>query len=118
MKELKIWLAIRSDIDIPIGKAMAQAGHGFTWALRKSQDSDPDITEEYLSTNQPKIVVKAKNEASLLRMEKECQELGLPVALVKDSGRTVFPEPTFTVCAVGPCYEDELPKYVQRMQLL
>jgi peptidyl-tRNA hydrolase, PTH2 family len=126
-KELKMWLVVRGDIEIPKGKLAAQAGHGFCSALMKAINHDrkfidetyeEPIVEAYFRQNQPKITVIAKNLAALERGYTECVENGLPCAIIEDLGRTIFPEPTTTVFAVGPCFSDELPKFVQRFQLM
>lgn len=120
--ELKMWLVVRTDIDLPKGKLAAQAGHGFASAiinaLQKDADDRTSIVSDYFNMSQPKIVVGTKNEESLKKIQKECDELGIPNALITDEGRTVFSEPTITVLGIGPCYRNTLPKSVNRLQLL
>ena len=114
--ELKMWLVVRKDLEIPPGKLAAQAGHGFLSAYLEALTKNID-TNSYITHSQPKIVVSCKNELALSRSFAECVDLKLPCCLVIDEGRTVFFEPTKTVMAVGPCKFDELPKYVQKLQL-
>lgn len=59
---------------------------------------------------------RVTNEGELLSCVDACKAAGL-VAVVKDAAHTVFPEPTWTVGAVGPCYRTDLPKKVLRLQL-
>ena len=113
--ELKMWLLVREDLEISKGKLAGQSGHAFMSAILQVSR---DLVDRYLADNQPKIVVRVKNLDALLRSERECQEIGLNHALITDAGRTEFPEPTKTVMAVGPCYRDELPRYLQRLRLL
>lgn len=117
-KELKMWLVVRGDLDIPKGKLAAQAGHGFCTAMYQLMQTKPEVVVEYFEQNQPKITVVAKNLAALERVYSECFDALLPVSFIKDEGRTVFSEPTVTVVGIGPCYRDELPKYVQRLQIM
>jgi peptidyl-tRNA hydrolase len=56
--------------------------------------------------------------AALERAETELNEAGILTYKVTDAGRTVFPEPTVTVLSCGPAYYEDLPKYVQRFNLL
>lgn len=117
--ELRMWLVVRTDIDIPRPKLAAQAGHGYAAALRKAQAMRWGTAAAYMSgSGQAKIVVAAKNEDALKRAFQECEAAGIPAVIVKDEGRTVFAEPTLTVVGIGPCLRDELPKYFQRLQLL
>lgn len=115
--ELKMWLIVRSDIDIPAAKLAVQAGHGFCTTMMKAFVERKEILVEYMANSQPKIIVSAKNEVALGRAYSECIIKGIPSSIITDEGRTIFDGPTKTVVAVGPCYADDLPKYVKRMQL-
>ena len=122
--ELRMYLVVRGDIEMPLGKALGQAGHGFCTALIQLMVPDgpfiPDqeLVARYYKDNQPKIVVKCKNLAALLRAEQECKDANINYFLVTDAGRTHFPEPTVTCMAIGPCHRSQLPKFIERMQLL
>lgn len=116
--ELKMWLAVREDIEIPPEKLAAQAGHGFCEALMRARDVDPETVALYRATSHAKIVVRAKNEAFLRRVEREAAAAGIPNAYIVDEGRTVFPEPTATVCAFGPCRRSDLPNFLRRLRMM
>lgn len=115
INELRMYLIVRGDIEMPLGKAMGQAGHAFSTVLI---NTDKDLVRKYYDDNQTKIVLKCKNLLSLERAHEECLNLNLPCFLVTDAGRTIFPEPTKTCMAIGPCYKTDLPKFIQKMQLL
>lgn len=118
-QELKMWLVCRTDIDMPRPKAMGQAGHGFSLCLVAAMNKNPNLVHEYNTNSCPKIVIGAKNIAALERAHRECVDAGLFVSpIIIDAARTHFTEPTATVFAVGPCYRNELPTFVQRAQLL
>lgn len=53
-----------------------------------------------------------------IRAHNECCGAKLVAVLITDQGRTCFGCPTMTVLAIGPTTRGELPKFVQRMQLL
>jgi peptidyl-tRNA hydrolase, PTH2 family len=118
MSELKMWLAVRCDLNMPPGKLAAQAGHAFSSALLSAFQSDPDCVRRYQAHAMPKVVVGVRNEANLQRVAEEARRAGIPSYLVLDAGRTVFAEPTHTVCAIGPCYRSDLPTFVKRLRLL
>jgi PTH2 family peptidyl-tRNA hydrolase len=117
-RELRMYLVWRNDLAIPFGKALGQSGHAFVSAVIIADRHDRDLVDLYLLHSQPKIVVKCKNLDALLRAKTECDAIEMNCYLVTDAGRTVFPEPTVTCLAIGPCYRDELPKFIRRMQLL
>lgn len=103
---------------MPLGKAVTQGGHGVDMVLEQAEMLRPDTLLRYRASGRPKITCKVKNITAMTRCLDECLAAGLPAALVTDAGRTVFPEPTVTVFAVGPCLFSELPRFVQRLQLL
>lgn len=116
--ELKMWLAVRTDLEMPPGKLAAQAGHGFTMALLKAMQSAPETAQAYLSAAHTKVVCRIGAEGGLRRIEQEATEAGIPCALITDAGRTVFGHPTATVCAFGPARREDLPKFLKDLQLL
>jgi PTH2 family peptidyl-tRNA hydrolase len=117
-KELKMWLAIRTDITMSTGKLAAQAGHGYSWLTVAALTSAPELMAQYLAAATPKISVKAKNEKMLRRVKAEADAAGIPAYLVVDAGRTELNGPTATVCAFGPSRREDLPKFLQGLQLL
>lgn len=115
--ELRMWLLVRLDLRMPLGKFAAQAGHGYTTGLWLSSQRDPVLVETYMRHSQAKIAVGVRHEQELLACIAECEEAGLIAVAIKDAGRTVFERPTVTVGAVGPCYRKDLPKRVRRLRL-
>lgn len=116
--ELKIWLAVRKDIEMPPAKFAVQAGHGFSSTLWLALMENEQRARSYMSGSQVKIVVGVKNADKMKEAYQACKDANLPCAFIVDAGRTVFAEPTATVMAVGPCLRSELPKCVKRLQML
>lgn len=114
--DLRIYILLRTDIEIPTGKLLAQAAHAAVYAYRGCLEQTPDLIEEYDRT-QTKICLKAKNIDALTRAQEECEEKGIPAYLVKDAGRTVFDEPTITALGIGPVKKENLPNFVQHLRL-
>ena len=121
VNELKMWLVVRADLEMPKGKLAGQSGHAFerlTANIFRTGGKLLDSYEQYERDNTPKITVYCKNLEALERAERECEAVGIASYKVTDAGRTVFAEPTVTVLAIGPAYREELPKFVQRFQLM
>lgn len=112
--ELRVWLAIRTDLDMPVGKIAVQAGHGFTAVLF---DCDAALLADYRRGSQVKVAVKVGSLAELSRVGEEAARAGIPHMIIKDEGRTVFGEPTETVCAFGPAFPEDLPPFLKRLRL-
>ena len=116
-----MWLVVRADIEMPKGKLAIQSGHAFerlTAYIHETGGALKTTYDMYVEHNTPKIAVKCKNLDALERARKELDAVGIASYVVTDAGRTVFTEPTVTVMALGPCYRSELPKFVDRFQLL
>jgi PTH2 family peptidyl-tRNA hydrolase len=118
VEELKMWLAVRTDIRMSRGKLATQAGHAYSWLTVTALKDAAAAMASYLAASTPKISVKAKNEQALRRIETECKAAGIPCYLVVDAGRTEFGGPTPTVIAFGPAHRSSLPKFLQGLQLL
>lgn len=116
-EEQRLYCIMRSDLKAPVGKLMAQAGHAFVNAFEQARLSGHD-TNDYLANQQPKIVLRARNEAILRRAAEACERQGIPHFLVVDSGRTVFSTPTTTCLGLGLVAKAELPKFIRQLQLL
>lgn len=115
-EEYKIWLAIRADLDMPPGKLAAQAGHAFM-GIGLVAPAQFSYWNAYLESAMPKITVSVPDERGLLKVHEFAEGRGIPHYLVRDAGRTCFSEPTYTVCAFGPCLRSELPPYLKRLRL-
>jgi peptidyl-tRNA hydrolase len=124
MSDLRLYVLVRQDIEIPLGKLISQVGHAFLGTFENCKDAT--LKAEYLGKNpegviesgQAKISKKAKNLNALLRAQEECKALGISTALVTDEGRTVFSEPTVTCLGIGPVSRENLPKFVEKMRLI
>lgn len=118
-RDLRIYVLIRTDIEMPSGKLAVQAMHAVLGLYQKCLEQLPDLTKAYRNTAlQFKICLEAKNLHVIERAGHECEEASIPTFLVKDAGLTVFSEPTITALAVGPVLKQNLPRYIQRLQLL
>lgn len=115
--ELRMYIVIRTDLGMPVGKLAVQVGHAVASTILKAASSIPDRVRTYMEVDQAKISVRVDSEAALQRAFAECEAAGLPCEMIQDAGRTVFPEPTLTVMAVGPCLRAELPNFVRRLRL-
>lgn len=114
--ELKMWLLVRKDLPMSIGKALIQSPHAMGTCMVNTAFKNPDLVKTYLSHAQPKISVGVKNLHELETCIALCREVGIETVTVTDAGRTEFNEPTTTFGAIGPCYRDDLPKRVRNLQ--
>lgn len=115
-------IIVRKDLNMSMGKAIAQGAHASTTACRDNAKIDAskfyNTFLNWEATGQTKIVLGIKNEAALVNLIAKAREANLPCSLIKDEGRTEFPEPTITCGAIGPFDAAEIDKLTKRLQLL
>jgi peptidyl-tRNA hydrolase len=113
--QLRLWAVVRRELKMTEGKLVPQAGHAF---LDCGLSADPKVLAEYQHTSKAKISLRVKSEHQLLKAHELCVAAGLNTYLVLDGAKTFFPEPTYTMFAVGPCYRYQLPKKVDDLPML
>lgn len=113
--ELRIWIAVRKDLEMPAGKMAVQVAHAATSAIWAGI-LDRKITE-YMNASQAKIVVEAKNLDDLIAIRDAAAACYLPAGTIIDAGRTVFTEPTATCVWIGPTTRSALPSKIKRLRL-
>lgn len=116
--ELKMWLAVRTDLPLSRGKLATQSGHAYQWLTVRAMQQIPEVFQKYLRMATPKITVRVDGEGALHRVAEEAKKAGIPFYLVHDAGRSEVEPGTATVCAFGPAYREDLPSFLKRLQLL
>jgi peptidyl-tRNA hydrolase len=116
---LRMYVAVRTDIDIPAGKLGGQTGHAFLNAFFKCEQMFPDRATAYRGEYlQAKIVLNGKDLNTIMQIHNECVQLNIPTHIVRDAGLTVFNEPTITCIGIGPIEKNETPRIISRLRLL
>lgn len=102
------------------GKCASQAGHAYLGAFLEAQQSRPEIAAAYCSDLPGTKVCLQAGLHHLLRAKEELERAGIPTFLVVDSGCPNFFDgrPTITALGFGPAVKSELPKFINRLQLL
>lgn len=116
-KELVMYVVVRKDLNMPVGKLAAQCSHAILTAWIKYFCKHPFKAWKYFKNSQAKIVLDCKNEIVLTTLYNQCMDKKINCVMITDAGRTVFNEPTRTVIGVGPCHKDELPSRFSRLRL-
>jgi PTH2 family peptidyl-tRNA hydrolase len=109
---------------MPSGKLSSQAGHAYTDTLWQAYDHDPDLALRYRrdGAGGSKVTIKAKNLAAILRAQRECEDAGIPHALITDRDHILLPHfdgsPVVTALGIGPCTKDECRHITKRFQVV
>jgi peptidyl-tRNA hydrolase len=113
---LKLYALARADLQMPAGKLASQTGHAFLGAfLQAGYERQREYCAAGIGT---KICLCVPNLDALLRAFERARALGLPAALIEDSGRntTFNGVPTLSALGVGPIFSHEA-KFLRRFPL-
>jgi peptidyl-tRNA hydrolase len=95
------------------GRLAAQSCHAAKNVALLAQRHTPELLRIYQGPDfiGTQIILKAKNEAAIIRAYEEAQETGLIASLIIDSGN-IYPgfsegEPIITALGIGPCTREQ-----------
>ena len=108
-------LVIRGDIRMSCGKISAQAAHA---AVAAYERCDQKTREQWLREGQKKVVLKARDEQSLLELKTIAEARGIAAALIEDAGLTELPPGTTTALGLGPAPTGEMDRVTADLPLL
>nr|XP_028564533.1 peptidyl-tRNA hydrolase 2, mitochondrial isoform X1 [Podarcis muralis] len=100
--EFKMVIVVRNDLKMQKGKVAAQCSHAAVSAYKQIQRRNPELLKQWEYCGQPKVVLKAPDEETLLQLLGEAKTLGLTVSLIQDAGRTQIAPGSRTVLGIGP----------------
>lgn len=122
LPHLYIYALVRGDLEMPVGKLAAQAGHAFTDAVFAAIPMRPGTVARYRDEGGSKCVIRGRNLLDLERAQAEAEAAGVPCALVVDSGHVLLPHfdgsPIVTALGVGPCTKAEARPFLKRFSSL
>lgn len=110
-------IAIRGDLQLSCGKAVAQGAHAAVVAVLETKKKRPSYFKKWYNEGQRKIVVKVRDLEHLLSLKKNAIKLGLVAVVVRDAGLTEIPPDTITCCAIGPGPEKVVDKVTGSLPL-
>jgi PTH2 family peptidyl-tRNA hydrolase len=111
-------LLVRRDLRMSLGKAVAQGGHAAVAGLAAATTVAPAWVEGWLADGQPKVALRVDSEADLEAACASAERARLPVAMIRDDGRTQLPPGTLTCAAIGPAPADRIDEVTGEFSLL
>ncbi|XP_012868674.1 PREDICTED: peptidyl-tRNA hydrolase 2, mitochondrial [Dipodomys ordii] len=115
--EYKMILVVRNDLKMGKGKVAAQCSHAAVSAYKQVQRKNPQVLKQWEYCGQPKVVVKAPDEETLIELLTHAKMLGLTVSLIQDAGRTQIEPGSQTVLGIGPGPADLIDKVTGHLKL-
>ncbi|XP_077447925.1 peptidyl-tRNA hydrolase 2, mitochondrial isoform X1 [Stigmatopora argus] len=98
----KMILVVNCNLKMGKGKVASQCAHAAVAAYKQVQSRNPDLLKMWEYCGQPKVVVKAPDEETMVQLMSLAKELRLPVSLIQDAGRTQIAAGSRTVLGIGP----------------
>ena len=132
MSNVKQVIVMRKDLKntkgekVRSGKLIAQGAHASMKVILDMDDGKVlnylkvqlnDDLQKWIKGIFTKICLAAKDKGDLLESYNKAKEAGLPCALILDSGKTEFSEPTYTCCAIGPAKSEDIDKITGHLKL-
>lgn len=108
-------LVVRTDLKMSCGKTCAQAAHASIAAYERA---DKNVKKSWLAEGQKKVVLKVKDERSLLELRSIAEAAGITTALIQDAGLTEIPPGTITALGIGPAKSGEIDRITGGLSLL
>ncbi|NXE06139.1 PTH2 hydrolase, partial [Lophotis ruficrista] len=115
--EFKMVLIVRNDLKMGKGKVAAQCSHAAVSAYKQVQRRNPELLKQWEYCGQPKVVLKAPDEETLIQLLADAKHLGLTVSLIQDAGRTQIAPGSQTVLGIGPGPADVIDKVSGHLKL-
>ena len=119
--ENKLVIVMRKDLNMPVGKCIAQGGHAILGVVNLIRNEGTPEQKQSMADwdagSFTKITLAVDSEEKLLKIYEKAQEQGLPVRLIRDNGWTVFDGiPTLTCLGIlGK--SSEIDKVTKRLRL-
>lgn len=114
MTSYKQALVLRNDLDMSVGKLVAQACHASLKAYKGSSEED---AREWEKGGSKKVVLET-DESGIKERHSMAREQGLGAYLVKDAGLTEVEPGTVTALGIGPAEESKIDKITGDLKLL
>lgn len=100
------------------GKIAVQVGHATITASEEARRHHPDWWKQWFNEGQCKVVVKVNSESELHDLKRKAVDLGLPAAIIHDSGLTQVEPGTATCLGIGPAPAETVDKITGTLPLL
>jgi len=111
----KQMIVIRKDLNMSVGKTIAQACHASLGTYKKVKKSK---IQRWNLDGQKKVVLEVNSKRQLLDLYNRVKRKKIPCFLVEDAGLTELEPGTITALGIGPVDEKEINKITGSMKLL
>lgn len=112
---MKQVIIIRQELKMDKGKLAVQCSHASVEAVLRS---DKRLVKKWLNSGAKKVVLKVQTLKELLYCKRTAEQSNLVTALITDSAKTFFKEPTTTCLAIGPDEEGKIDMITGNLKMI
>jgi len=114
----KMTIIVRMDLEMSIGKMIAQACHAAVEANELAKKENYKAWRSWKNEGGKKVALECESLEELRSLERKAEKLGVVVVSIKDAGYTEVPPGTITTLAVGPDTSDKIDRVTGNLPLI
>ncbi len=114
----KMAIVIRTDLNMSVGKMIAQACHAAVGCSEEAKRTQTKHWRRWRDEGGKKVVLEADSMEELEELAVEAEQLNLPYVLIRDAGHTEVAPGTTTCIGIGPHQEQFMDKVTGNLPLL
>ena len=111
-------IVIRTDLQMSIGKMIAQACHAAVNCSEESKRTNTKHWRRWRDEGAKKVVLQADSFEELEALASKAEELDITYTMIQDAGHTEVPPGTKTCLGIGPHQEQFIDKVTGSLKLL
>lgn len=118
VKQYKMVIAVRKDLDLGKGKIGSQVAHAAVSCALYAEKHDKKAFSEWMRQGQRKVVVRVDSLDEIYALKSRAESLGITHSLITDAGKTQVDPETVTCIGLGPAEEEVLDQLTGSFSLL
>ena len=115
LSPVKQVIVVNESLRLPPGKLAALVAHA---AVAAFLVASTDSQRTWLTVGMPKVVLGCSSLESLTELETKARAANLPVAVIRDAGRTVVAAGTQTCLGIGPASDEAIDSITGELKLI
>jgi len=116
--EYKMVIVMRTDLDMSLGKMIAQACHAAVSASESTKRIQTKHWRRWRDEGAKKVALEAESLEELEALAMKAEELDIVNELIQDAGHTEVPPGTVTCLGIGPNQAQKIDKVTGKLPLL
>lgn len=116
--EYKMCIIIRTDLEMSVGKMIAQACHAAVDVSEKSKQENHTGWRKWRDEGAKKVALQVDSQEELKELAEKADRLGIVYSVIQDRGLTEVPPGSITALGLGPERNDKMDKLTGNLPLM